>query len=352
MTDSLLSLFLESESFVVATHISPDGDAIGSQVGLGLFLERLGKSVTMINDESPPHNMDWLTDPHGVQVFEGSLEQREQIDEADVAVVVDTNCAERLGSLATPIRQSRATKVLIDHHPDPEGWFDYSWTREGEAATGQMIFELIEAYGLDIIDRPIAEALYAAIMTDTGSFRYSSVTADVHRSIAELVDRGDLAVETIHSLVFDRRTLNGIRLLGRAVESIRLAYSGRLGYMVVTRDMAEETGASLSETDGFIDYVLAIEGVEVAVIFKEGGQGTKMSFRSKGTWPVNGWARHFDGGGHRNASGAYVENLSFEEVIDAVIKAAPRFVPDLETDTRPNGLQADDSTLLSAFRGE
>lgn len=334
MIDSLLPLVLENESFIITTHIRPDGDAIGSQVGLGLFLKRLGKSVRMMNDEAAPHNLDWLTEPNGVEVFHGSLEQRQQIDEADVVVVVDTNCAERLGSLATPIRQSKATTVLIDHHPEPEGWFDYAWVREGEAATGQMIFELIAAYGLEVVGKPVAEALYAAIMTDTGSFRYSSVTADVHRSIAELVDRGDLAVESIHSLVYDRRSLNGIRLLGRAVESIRLVYDGRLGYMIVTHDMAEETGASLSETDGFIDYVLAIEGVEVGVIFKEGGKGTKMSFRSKGAWPVNRWAQHFEGGGHRNASGAYVEDLPFEEVVSAVVEAAPRFIPKLDAEPR------------------
>lgn len=352
MIENLLSLFLENETFVVTTHMRPDGDALGSQVGLGLFLRRLGKTVRMISPEAAPHNLAWLSEPHDVEIFGGSMEQRQYIDQADVIVVVDTNCAERIDSLATPVQQSQATKVLIDHHPDPENWFDQTWTREGEAATGQMIFELIEAHDLKVIDQPIAKALYTAIMTDTGSFRYSSVTADVHRAIAELISRGELAVEQLHSAVFDRRTLNGIQLLGRAVQGIRLAYDGKLGYMLATRAMSEETGADLSETGGFIDYVLAIEGVEVGVIFKEGGKGTKMSFRSKGVWPVNRWAQHFNGGGHRNASGAYVEveDLSFEETVKAVIDAAPRFIPELEAEAHSNGQQMDDEALLSAFQ--
>lgn len=351
MTEELLALFLRHDSFVVITHVRPDGDALGSQVGLGLFLDRLGKEVHMLCDETPPRNLSWLSAPYGVETHRGTRAQDAVISEADVVIVVDTNCAERLGSLADPVRESAATKVLIDHHPDPEDWFDHCWTREGEAATGQMIFELVRAYDLDVIDTPIAEALYTAIMTDTGSFRYSSVHADVHRAIAELVDRGSLSIEKIHSSIFDRRSLNGLRLLGRAVESIRLDYGGRLGYMVVTHEMTKETGSSMDETEGFIDYVLSVEGVEVAVLFKEGEEGTKMSFRSKGSWPVNEWARSFGGGGHRNASGAYVANDPMEDVIDRVIDAAPRHVPHLTADGEVDDSVADDEgTLLSAHR--
>lgn len=351
MIEELLALFLRSDSFVVTTHVRPDGDALGSQVGLGLFLERLGKEVHMLCDEPPPRNLSWLADPHGVRTFEDSAEDRGLIRDADVIVVLDTNCAERLGSMADPIRRSEAAQVLIDHHPDPEDWFDYCWAREGEAATGQMVFELIEAHDLDRIDTPIAEALYTAIMTDTGSFRYSSVHADVHRAIAELVDRGSLSIEKIHSSIFDRRSLNGLRLLGRAFESIELAFGGRLGYMAVTNDMAAQTGASMNETGGFIDYVLSVEGVEVAVLFKEGAEGTKMSFRSKGSWPVNRWAQHFGGGGHRNASGAYVEEGSMEEVVERVIGAAPDHVPQLSVDGESEGSVPGGNAVLSARRG-
>lgn len=350
MIDELLSRFRAADSVVVATHVRPDGDALGSQVGLGLFLERLGKNVHMVADEPPPRTLRWLADPAGVERYEDTPEERARIQEADVIVVVDTNCAERLGSMADLIRESDATKVLIDHHPDPEDWFDICWTREGEAATGQMVYELVEAHGLEVIDAPIAEALYTAIMTDTGSFRYSSVHADVHRAVAELVDRGSLSIEKIHSSIFDRRSLNGLRLLGRAFESIELAYGGRLGYMSVTYAMVNSVESTMDETDGFIDYVLSVEGVEIAVLFKEAPEGTKMSFRSKGTWPVNKWAQQFGGGGHRNASGAYVEGDSMEAVIERVIDAAPRHVPQLDPDAEVDGaVTGEDGTVISTY---
>ncbi|RMF65444.1 MAG: bifunctional oligoribonuclease/PAP phosphatase NrnA, partial [Bacteroidetes bacterium] len=146
MLDHLLALLREKKRFVISTHTRPDGDAIGSQLALAFFLEKLGKDVAMINTDAAPYNLSWMPGADRVEVFDGSLQQREKIDRADVIVVVDTNTEERLGKPGNAIRSSGAVKVLIDHHPAPEGWFDLTYRREEASSTGELIYELVVAH--------------------------------------------------------------------------------------------------------------------------------------------------------------------------------------------------------------
>ncbi len=350
MIQQILASLLEGSRFVITTHIRPDGDALGSEIALGQFLGALGKQVTMINAEAPPYNLYWLPGVDEVEVFDGSLNQRERIASADAVIVVDTNARERLGRLASPIRNSAARKLLIDHHTSPEGWFDLAWVRDTASSTGEMIYELIAAYDAGMIDTSIATALYTAIMTDTGSFRYSSVTPAVHRIVADLLERGDIAPAPIHASLFDTRSMEGLRLLGLALESVTLRYEGQVGYMVVSQRMVRDTGSSLDETEGFVNYVLSIEGVKAALIFSETDSGTKVSFRSKGETYVNEWARALGGGGHRNASGAYLKR-PLEVVVDEVMAMAPRYL-DLEEGAEQetgDALSPEDASYLSSL---
>ena len=351
--DHVLSLLLEHERFVITTHVRLDGDALGSQLALGRFLQKLGKQVSMINNDAPPYNLSWLPGTDAVEVFDGSMNQRERIDAADVVIVSDTNALERLGRLAAPVQNSSALKVLIDHHPDPESWFTATYARDTASSTGELVHELISAHDPALIDTEIATALYTAIMTDTGSFRYSNVTPAVHRIIADLLERGDIEAAPIHIALFDTRSMAGLRLLGLALESITLCYGGQLGYMVVSQRMVRDAHSGLEETEGFVNYVLSIEDVEAAVIFLETDSGTKISFRSKGNVYVNDWARAFGGGGHRNASGAYVRR-PLDVVVDEVIGAAPRFLElkaprDAKYVAADEDLSAEDASYLSSL---
>lgn len=346
MTDQVLSLLLKNESFFITTHLKPDGDAIGSQIALGRFLKKLGKQVTMINSDPLPYNLFWLPGVNQVEVFDGSLRQREQIAEADLVVVVDTNALERLGKVAGPVQNSSGKKLLIDHHTHPERWFDVTYRRESASSTGELVYELITARHTDFIDSEIATALYTAIMTDTGSFRYDSVTPEVHRIVANLLELGDIRPAPIHISLYDTRTIHGLKLLARGLESITLCYEGQVGYMVISQRMVREVGSSLEETEGFVNYVLSIEGVNAALLFSETDSGTKVSFRSKGDVFVNEWARSFGGGGHRNAAGAYIRR-SLEEVVDEVIAAAPRFLKLAEAAEEEETLSQDDLNYLS-----
>lgn len=348
MTDSVLALLKKHDSFFITTHLRPDGDAIGSQLALGRFLEKLGKAVTMINSDPPPENLGWLPGIDAIETFEGTAQQLKYIGGADVIIVVDTNGLKRIGKLANPVKHSGALKVLIDHHTEPETWFDEIYLRDTASSAGELVYELITAHDADLIDEEIAQMLYAAILTDTGSFRYSSVTPAVHYIIGDLMERGSIQPEVMYTKLYDTRTLNGLRLLALALGTIELHHDGRVGHMVVSLKMLNKTGASHDDTEGFVSYVHSIDGVQVSLIFIETVSGTKISFRSKGDWHVNKWAQAFGGGGHRNASGAYVRE-PLDKVIRDVIAAAPRFLDLGEAVETPQTLSADDEAYLSTL---
>ncbi len=356
MIDDACALLREHDRFLIATHIRPDGDAIGSQIGLGLFLKKMGKEVALINADPMPRTLEWLPGAEAVEVFNGSFDQRKRIAEADVAVVMDTNAQERLGDVGGPLRNSGARKLLIDHHTHPERWFDAVYHRDTAAAAGELVYEIICALDAEMIDADIATALYTAIMTDTGSFRYSSVTPAIHRVTADLLERGDISPAPIHAALYDNRSLASLRLLGLALDNITLRYGGRVGYTVATGDMLTAAGADTDDKAGLVSYVLSVEGVEAALIFSEASGGTKVSFRSAADTHVNTWAAAFGGGGHRNASGAYVKR-PLDETIEAVLEAAPQHVRGLRPEEEPahealaNGALSDENAaLLDAMR--
>lgn len=350
MLDQILRVIRENTRFFITTHRRPDGDAIGSQLALGRFLSKLGKQVTMINADPLSHNLSWLPGADAVELFDSSVDHHTRIGNAEVVVVVDTNAADRIGKVGGAVRSSRGKKVLIDHHVEPERWFDLMYRREMASSTGELIYEIIAAYDPALIDAEIAAALYTAIMTDTGSFRYSNVTPAVHRILADLLERGGIQPDDIHAAVYDTRSLHTLRLMARAFESIRLRYGGQFGYMMVTERMLQETDADQDDTEGFVNYLLSIEGVRVGLIFIESGSGIKISFRSKGTMHVHAWAHALGGGGHRNASGAYVRGR-IENVIERVVGEAPRYLP-LATNNKDEGedtLSSEDEAYLSSL---
>lgn len=347
MIDRLLTLIHGHERFVITTHVRPDGDAIGSQLALGGYLRRLGKTVHLLNSDPPAYNLGWLPGVDDVATYDGSLAQREWLDQADVVFIVDTNARARIGQLADPVAFSRAKVAVIDHHTDPEDGFDLLFVRDSASSAGELVYELIAADRPDLIDDDIATALYAAIMTDTGSFRYSSVTAAVHRIVADLMERADLEPDVIHAALYDTRSLAGLRLLGHALSGVTLRYDGQVGYMVIPQRLLREMGADSHDTEGFVNYVLSVEGVRAALIFIETDSGAKISFRSKGDAHVNGWAQAFGGGGHRNASGAYVRR-PLEDVVQDVVDAAPRFL-DLGDAHREDDLSEEDASYLASL---
>lgn len=338
MVADLVQILKNANRVVISTHTRPDGDAIGSQVALGHFLKGQGKEVWMINSDPVPYNLEWIPGSADVAVYDHSIEHVEAIASADAVVIVDTNAVGRLGTPGNQLKGSNGKKLLVDHHTDPEDWFDLSHRRETASSTGELLYEVMAAWDLSGITSDVATALYVAIMTDTGSFRFSNVSPLLHRMTADLLERSDMDPSVMHSLVYDRKSPEGMRLMAAVLSSLELHFGGVIGTMTVTRQMLEDTGAPVEETDGFVNMLLTIEGVQVALIMTETAKGTKISFRSKGDWEVHKWAQSLGGGGHRNAAGAFVQE-SLQDTIASLLQSAPRHL---------NIDQPDDSSELSA----
>ncbi|MEM9996184.1 MAG: DHH family phosphoesterase [Bacteroidota bacterium] len=346
---------LAAERVVITSHLRPDGDALGSTLGLALFLRGLGKTVHCFNPDVPPSNMGWLLDELGevVQFDTGDMAHAAAVAEADVIAVVDANAKQRLGWMGNSVQGATATKVLIDHHPKPERWFDHTYVRTDSASTAELIYDLIAAHDASAIDTGIATALYTGIVTDTGSFRYGATRPSTHRIVAELMERGQIGSEPIHIAIFDGYQREDLRLLSLALKTIRTHYDGRLATLYVAQQMLDETGAPMEASEPFVQYALGLDGVEAAVIFREVKGGVKASFRSKGDCPINGWAGRFGGGGHPNAAGAFVRHGELHATIKRVVNAAPQHLTGApEQFEASDTLSADAMALLQAMRGD
>lgn len=359
-SDSLAQIrsrLLAAERVVVTTHIRPDGDAVGSAIAVALFLRALGKEAAVLDAEVENRRLNWFVDraPKDlVHIYEeGDVAQAAMVAEADALLVVDTGAQDRLGPVGDLFRAAAAPVYLLDHHPNPESWFEATCVRTDAAATGEIVYDVIAGHDPACIDSLIATALYVAIVTDTGSFRFRSTTPRTHEIIADIIRRGELDTESIHVAIYDEKSVAALRLLSRALASIQTHYGGRLATMTVTQDMFRETGALYDETEGLIQFALSLEGVRAAVMFIETKKAVKLSFRSKGDCPINGWARKFGGGGHPNASGAYVEGKPLRQLFKEVVDKAPDHLvisdPPEDADAE---LSEEDRELLKSFKGK
>lgn len=349
MVADIVQFLKSANRVVISTHTRPDGDAIGSQIALGSFLKSKGKEVWMINSDPMPYNMEWLPAAEEVQVYDHSVQHVEAIASADAVIILDTNSAHRLGTPGNQLKGSEGRKILIDHHTDPEDWFEMSHRRETASSTGELLYELMAGWDLSGISSEVATALYVAIMTDTGSFRFSNVTPVLHRMTADLLERAESDPALMHAMVYDRKSPEWMKLLASVLSTQQLHFDGKVGTMVVSRKMLEDTGAPVEETDGFVNMLLSIEGVQVAMLMTETARGTKISFRSKGKWEVHKWAQSMGGGGHRNAAGAF-RGESLEDTMQYVVNTAPKYL-EVEASDASSSLSDEDAEYLAMLSG-
>jgi phosphoesterase RecJ-like protein len=294
----IADLIRRANRFLVLTHYRPDGDAVGSQLALTLLLKNLGKDVTAWNDDPVPSKFRFL--PHSNLIHRPPAEPQD----FDVVIAVDVSTWQRTGTCADRIR-SRKHFINIDHHVSNEKFAEINWIVPEAPASGQVVYRLLKDGGF-ALTRDIAACLFAAIYTDTGQFSYASTTGECLRIAAELVDTG-LNVGEISRHVYESYPYARLRLLQQALADLKLTDHNRVAYTWVTCDMFEESGAKREDTEGLIDYARSIEGVLVALLFEEMAEPGKIrvSFRSKHPQvDVNAIARHFGGGGHREAAGA------------------------------------------------
>ena len=305
------------QTFVLCSHIRPDCDALGSELGMAGVLKQLGKDVRIINGHPTPPNLAFIDPDASIQVL-GEHVQLEDV-QADCFIVLDTSAWAQLGPMGEALKAFKGIKLCIDHHVGEDDLGTEFFKDTTAEATGHLVAKFAKHVGVDI-QSDMAMALYAAIATDTGWFRFGSTTPATYRVIAELVESGASPSE-IYGELYERDTIGRVRLRGRILSRTAEESEGRLVYTHVNKEDFTETGAVASDTEDAINLTLAIAGTLVAVIFVEQPDGGfKLSFRSRCDVDCSELAKKFSGGGHKAAAGAFV-NGSLAEVQSAVLPA-------------------------------
>ena len=319
---------------VIVPHKNPDGDAMGSTLGLCNYLKKLGHSAIVIAPNDYPEFLKWIPGTKDVLIHEEHTRVAEaHISQADLIFTLDFNALHRCGAMETPIENSAAIKVMIDHHQQPDDYATYVFSDVSICSTSQMVYHFIEMMDdLEHIDVAIGEALYTGIMTDTASFRFSLTTSTTHRVIAHLIDIG-VEKTHIHNAVYDTNSFGRLQLLGCALNNLKFLESFKTAYISLTHKELEAHDFQKGDTEGFVNYGLSLKGARFAVIFIEHKQEgiIKISFRSKGDFDVNTFARtHFNGGGHKNASGGR-SNLNLEDTFEKFISILSEYKSELNS---------------------
>lgn len=309
----ILGALKPCSTVLISVHKNPDGDALGSQLALMRALKHLGKTVRM-------HNLDPVPEVYRFLPGMGQITSGPVVDGSyDAFLVLDAD-PPRTGLFSG--RYPARVLINIDHHVTNPGEWQLTWLDPAATATGEMIYHLVNALKAPI-DRETALCLYTSIFTDTGSFRYTNTTSASMRIAADLLDKG-ADPWLVTEQVYESYTFRRIKLLGMVLSGMAHDRDDRIAYVLVTEDMYRETGTSAEDTDNFVNYVRAVKGVEVAVLFRQTGPAQyKISLRSKGRVDLSGMAQSLGGGGHKNAAGGVVEG-PFDAVRARVLAAAEK----------------------------
>ena len=303
---------------LVTTHSNPDGDAIGSSLALASYLKKKGHSVQMMVPDPYPDFLAWMHGHEEILVY--SVDKAaciKAIEQAELIISSDYNNLGRLNDAAPFVRQSPAIKVLIDHHLNPSDEFNYQISISKISSTSELIYNFIEKMGdLHLLDKHIAECIYAGIITDTGSLSYSCNYVKTYLIIAELFRLG-IDGEHLHRLIYDTYSESRLRLLGYSIsDQLVVLPEFHTAYITLTKEDLARFDHQIGDTEGVVNYALSIKDINLAALFMERDGIVKVSFRSKGTFAVNMMAtEHFNGGGHRNAAGANCTTTLAETIL-------------------------------------
>ncbi len=306
----IITTIKDAEKVVLACHIFPDADALGSQLALGNILRSMGKEVYLYGEEAASYILDFLP---GSETIDVGLPE---INHYDCCIALDCGDERRLGKEKKQLLQIHPF-IVLDHHSGHKNFGDLRWVESGKSSTGEMVFELAKAMGSEI-SYETAYCLYAAIVSDTGSFKYASTAPSTLRVAGELVELGVRPAE-ISGKIFDNFTKNRLQLLQEVLASLALYENDKLAIIEVTLELYEKTGTTGVDTEHFINYPRALETVKVAAFIKESKDFIGVSMRSKGSYDVAQVARKFDGGGHRNAAGFKLPTTGTAEGRDQVV---------------------------------
>lgn len=327
--EKLKQLLSSPQQITIVSHTNPDGDAIGSSLGLYHFLIQRKHNVKVIVPNAFPKFLAWMKDADRVLDYEKQTEDADNfIQASDIIFMLDFNNLSRIDALAVPIEKSDAFKILIDHHMQPDISANIIFSDTSACATCQLVFELIDSLGLKrYITNDAAECLYCGIMTDTASFRFDSTTSKTHKIVAELIELG-VVKSKVHGAVYDTNTLDKLRLVSHCLcNNLNLYHNNKIAIITFDAEEQKKYNMQKGDTEGLVNHGLSINGVLVSGFFTERDGIIKISFRSKGKIDVNAFARkYFEGGGHVNAAGAK-STISLEDTVKRFIELSPELIP-------------------------
>ena len=313
--EDILLEIRKRETFLITTHVNPEGDAIGSSLALALALSSIGKKVEVITQDPVPKGLKFLPSSD-------TIKQAKSIDRRfDAVITVDCGDLERVGFLKIDNIPGDIL-INIDHHVTNKGFGAVNFV-EDAVASAQLIYDIMKRLNISLTP-DIATCIYTAIMTETGSFRYSNTTSETFKIAQEMVSAGAMPWN-IAEQIFNRNNIGRIKLLGLILESLDRSDDGKISWITVKEQMYRETGTSKEDVEDFINFPRSIEGVEVAILFRESNQGWKISLRSNGKVDVSNMALEFGGGGHSMAAGFFIQG-GHEEVKKRVVDSARTFL--------------------------
>lgn len=306
------------KKIAIIPHRSPDGDAMGSTLGLYHFLLKNKHYPVVISPNEFPDFLAWMPGSETVKIFEKDKNNCTKIlEEAELIFTLDFNALHRVGEMEQVLSKLTAPFIMIDHHQSPDSYAAFTYSNTSFGSTCEMLYNFISYLGKKSdIDKTIGTCIYTGILTDSGSFRFPKTTGTTHRIIADLIDLGVENTE-IPTLLFDNSSYGRLQLLGRALQNMKVVTDKKTAFTTLTQDELNSFDHIKGDTEGIVNYALSIKGVFFAAIFIENKEEKiiKISFRSQGDFDVNQFARdHFNGGGHRNAAGGK-SDVSMEETV-------------------------------------
>lgn len=329
---TLFEVLESAKTILIFGHKSPDGDSIGSTLAFHHYLAANGIKSQVIHPDGFPNFLSWMKGTDSIILFDKQPEKvKELIAKADVICNLDYNEQSRVGrELGELLKQSDAKKVMIDHHQQPDDFAEFTFSDTSSCSTCQLVYELIEANNdLHLIHPEMGSCIYTGILTDTGSFRFSSVTSKTHHIAGDLIQRG-VVHSKIHEAIYDVNTPERLTLLGYTLNNkLEVLPEIKTAIISLTKEELLAHKTQKGYTEGFVNMALSILGIEIAVFVKEDDKLVKISFRSKGDIPVNEFSKkHFGGGGHINAAGG-ASHTSVEETVNKIKTELPAFLSQL-----------------------
>ena len=309
---------LSSSRIVLSTHQNPDGDGLGSASAMYHYIKSLEKDCKIIHISDFPNQYDFLNQNNAIETYNES-DHDEWMQTSDLALIFDIGDYHRLGILGDILNKNNIYTVNIDHHPDlNDGRFNDNYINIDAAATGEMVYDFLIDNNINL-NQLMAQGIYTAVMTDTGSFRHNNTNQKSHKIAMDCIDYG-VDNSKIYQSIYENRSKAQVSLLAKVIDNLRYDSDGQIASFIISREMIESSGAIPQDIDGFTDFVRTIKGVEISImIYESDSNRCRINFRSKGKYKINDVAKSFGGGGHKFAAGAIADGTSeiiLQQVID------------------------------------